>query len=162
MGNKVPEIKMEFEVCKTCNGTGRNYWLATSKPTVRERLCSECYGIGKRPLQAIPDPSDPNVKAVAIQVPEGATEQTKDAVREALEKIGKTRELSPEETANIFKNMPVGDALKNNPLGPYADYEEMSVEDVATSGISGVGYADDATMPIEPTNAPDKAKPTTD
>lgn len=152
MGNKVPEIKMEFEICKTCNGTGRNYWLSTSKPTVRERLCNECYGIGKRPLQAIPDPSDPNVKAVAIQVPEGATEQTKDAVREALEKIGKTRELSPEETASIFKK---------NPLGRYADYEEMSVEDVATSGISGVGYADNAVMPTEPANAPDKAKPTT-
>jgi hypothetical protein len=155
MSEKAPNIKIEYELCKTCNGSGRNYSFShfgSTKPNLKERLCRECYGMGKRPIPL--ETNDPNIKAVAVSVPEGADPKVKESVKAALEKIGAARELTPEETAEIFTQ-------KHNPLGPYADYEEMSVEDVSTLGISDIArHVDD--VPAEKADATNKVDPAAD
>ena len=75
-----PTIEVQYEVCKTCNGSGRNYAFShfgSSKPKLGERLCIECYGLAKRPIQALPD-------AVGIAAPPEA-QKAMQAVLELAE-----------------------------------------------------------------------------
>ena len=126
--DKKKSIEIQYENCKTCGGTGRNFYLGPQPPRLKERLCSECWGMGKRPIQHVPEGPQTASPMPLMPAQPAPTPQPPLAPSElppTVEEASAQRELTPEEVQAILE-----------PDSPYAGYEQMDEHPSISAGYS--------------------------
>jgi hypothetical protein len=123
-----PKVEVQYEVCKSCNGTGRNFLFShfgQSKPKLMERLCGECYGLCKRPILA----GEEEPQAVAVSTPE----EKQDMIQKALAAAEKHRAEAAQKTMEEALINSSADSAESLPPADLAHYEGDSSKEAGGS-----------------------------